>query len=82
MINPPPLQSALPVSARMAIWPKPWGNFFTRAWQLLAAAEEAGLTAARPVKNLWIGRPYFDTTLGLPIWWDGSQWIDAAGNTV
>ena len=42
-----------------------------------------GVTAARPtaVPNgaLTVGQFYFDTTLGQPIWWDGTQWVDAAG---
>lgn len=82
MLNPPPIQSALQVSGVGAFWPKPWGNWFTRAWQILSAAEESGTTANRPTTNLWTGRPYFDTTLGIPIWWDGTQWIDAAGTGV
>lgn len=78
-LNPAPLQSGLPVQSQMAGWPKPWGNWFARAWQILSAAEEAGLTANRPTANLWTGRPYFDTTLGQPIWWDGAAWVDATG---
>lgn len=26
-----------------------------------------------------VGEEFFDTNVGLPIWWDGSDWIDAAG---
>lgn len=40
-----------------------------------------GNTALRPATHP-TGTTYFDTTLGLPIWWDGAQWIDAAGNPV
>ena len=29
-----------------------------------------------------IGEKYFDTTVGKPIWWDGTNWIDAAGTTI
>jgi hypothetical protein len=25
---------------------------------------------------------YYDVTLGKPIWWNGSAWIDATGATV
>ena len=42
-----------------------------------------GTTAARPATTaLSAGHRYFDTTLGLPIWWDGTNWINAAGATV
>ena len=45
-----------------------------------------GTTANRPVETvqlpLPIGQPYFDTTLGIPIWYDGTNWVDATGGTV
>jgi hypothetical protein len=47
---------------------------------------DAGITADRPISTalikLQIGQMYFDTTVGLPIWWDGTDWIDAAGTVV
>jgi hypothetical protein len=47
---------------------------------------DSGATLDRPIDTgpikLRVGQFYFDTTLGLPIWWDGSDWIDAAGNVV
>jgi hypothetical protein len=42
----------------------------------------AGTTAERPVIGLQVGQQYFDTTLGLPIWWNSSNWVDAAGTVV
>lgn len=39
-------------------------------------------TAARPTTGLYIGMQVFDTTLGKPIWWNGTVWKDAAGTTV
>jgi hypothetical protein len=45
-----------------------------------------GTTANRPVKGLYIGRPYFDTSLaagnGKPIFYNGTAWVDAAGTAV
>lgn len=41
-----------------------------------------GSTADRPVNGLNVGSHYFDTTLGIPIWYDGSGWVDAQGNSV
>lgn len=46
-----------------------------------AVAPKSGLTAERPTVNQ-IGYQYFDTTLGKPIWWNGTVWKDAAGTTV
>ena len=45
-----------------------------------------GTTANRPVETvqlpLPIGQPYFDTTLGIPIWYDGTDWVNATGTVV
>lgn len=81
-IGPAPLSNALPVVGEGATWPKPWANWFTQAFNILNAATLSGTTADRPTTNLGIGRPYFDTDLGIPIWWDGVSWVDAAGNVV
>ena len=42
----------------------------------------AGDTASRPSTSLQVGQQYFDTDLGIPIWWNGTDWIDAAGTVV
>ena len=45
-----------------------------------------GTTANRPVNSvqlpLPIGQYYFDTTIGRPIFWNGTNWINAAGTVV
>jgi len=38
----------------------------------------SGPTAARPTSK-FVGLQYFDTDIGLPIWWNGAAWINAAG---
>ena len=47
---------------------------------------DAGTTANRPVNTnipkLQTGLYYFDTTLGIPIWWNGAHWVNASGTTV
>ena len=48
----------------------------------LLAVPSAGNTASRPINKVSVGQIYFDTTLGLPIWWNGTDWIDAAGTVV
>ena len=40
-----------------------------------------GPTAKRPLDPFLYGC-YFDTTLGIPIWWDGTKWVDAGGVAV
>lgn len=42
----------------------------------------AGPTNARPSFGLTPGLMYFDTTLGEPIWYTGSEWVDATGKKV
>jgi hypothetical protein len=46
----------------------------------------SGVTADRPIDSvqipLAIGQFYFDTTLGIPIWYNGTVWKNASGTTV
>jgi len=44
--------------------------------------ERLGGTTANRTTNPRIGWIYFDTTLGKPIWWNGTAWIDATGASV
>jgi hypothetical protein len=41
-----------------------------------------GTTANRPTADRQVGQFYFDTTLGYPIWWNGTVWKNASGTTV
>jgi len=43
---------------------------------------QAGTTANRPTLQLQIGQPYYDTSLGIPIWYNGTVWKNASGTTV
>ncbi len=54
----------------------------SRVSSLLTRMTQSGTTAQRPTAGLWVGREYFDTTLGKPVWYDGSGWVDATGATV
>ncbi len=38
----------------------------------------AGSTGSRPAAP-GLGAYYFDTTLGWPVWWNGSSWVNATG---
>ena len=55
------------------------GNAWT-PWMFIAT-QQATASSARPT-NPQLGEMNFDTTLGHPIWWNGSAWVDAAGATV
>jgi hypothetical protein len=40
-------------------------------------------TEDRPyLTSLQAGATVIDTTLGKPIWWNGTKWVDATGNAV
>lgn len=60
----------------------PFLQWLSRTHTIVAAVISSGTTANRPTKNLWNGRTYFDTTLGKPIWYYGTGWVDATGAAV
>ena len=39
----------------------------------------SGTTANRTTESLQVGQYYFDTSLGYPIYWNGSDWVNALG---
>jgi hypothetical protein len=43
---------------------------------------ESGTTANRPTLLLQIGQQYYDTTLQIPIWYNGTVWKNASGTAV
>ena len=43
--------------------------------------KNGGITSRRPT-NVGAGFQYFDTTLKKPIWWNGTDWVDATGTVV
>lgn len=59
-----------------------WSPFFSAVFNLLNALTMSGTTANRPTAALWTGRPFFDTTLGIPIWYKTAGWVDATGAAV
>jgi hypothetical protein len=58
--------------------------YFNQLDNFLAAIStpQNGVTADRPTQNLQVGQFYFDTTLGYPIWYDGTDWVDSSGTVV
>lgn len=45
------------------------------------AVVDSGTTLERPIPTK-VGYSYFDTTLGHPIWWNGTVWKNSVGATV
>ena len=44
------------------------------------AAVASGTTEQRPTENLVVGQQYFDTTLGVPVYWNGTEWNNPFAN--
>jgi hypothetical protein len=72
-LAPPPLRSAITESVG-SVW-------FNALYTALTKARY-GSTAQRPNNGLVVGQSYYDETLGQPIWWSGSGWVDADGGSV
>lgn len=45
-----------------------WLQWFSRVNAFVNAGQQSGPTADRPTSLLWIGRRYYDTTLGYPVY--------------
>ena len=52
------------------------------SYNIATSIPASGITADRPAQQLQVGQFYFDTTLGIPIWWNGTVWKNASGTTV
>lgn len=76
--RPPAPFNQLPLDP--AGWFSPsWVQFFQRLSGPPALVQ--GPTSTRPTTAV-VGQGYFDTTLGVPIWWNGTIWVNAAGAAV
>lgn len=63
-------------------WIQAWSAWFQSAFYILMAQQDSGPTANRPTQNLWIGRRYFDTSLGKPVFLKSTGpnvWVDGVG---
>lgn len=57
-------------------------TWFTQVFIICFAIQESGSTANRPVKNLWLGRRYYDTDLNKPMYVSSvnpTVWRDSQG---
>lgn len=66
-----------------------WQAFLSGVGYYLRPVGQSGPTSSRPVNTslipLYVGQPYFDTTLGHAIWVQTANpviWVDAQGNIV
>lgn len=82
-MNPPPNKTQVQEEfvGKWRVIPS-WAEYFSSVYFAITALQQSGTTAQRPIKGLYIGRPYFDTTLNRPIWYTGTNWIRADGVVV
>lgn len=75
-IDLPPVHQP-PMERRGLVWAltPAWLQALVRAFTLLRHLTESGTTANRPTVELWVGRPYFNTTTGAIEHWNGSAWV-------
>jgi hypothetical protein len=62
-----------------------WDQWFNRIQQIASTGQQSGTTADRPTSVLWIGRQFYDTTLGYPVFVHSVRptvWHNAAGAVV
>jgi hypothetical protein len=67
---------------RNQLWIKRSGGSSNTGWKQLLA-QESGSSVGRPslLDTTYVGFVWFDTTLGKPIWWNGTGWVDATGTS-
>jgi hypothetical protein len=88
VINTPPAGTAMKVQedrgGMFVPFERDMVSWFTQVFNICFAVSQSGTTAQRPVKNLWPGRTYYDTTLAIPVWYDATAglWVDATGTPV
>ncbi len=80
-MKPPPNQMAVQQQNGIGMWyvNDNWKEYFSDVFTAVFALQKSGTTAQRPTKGLYAGLPYFDSTLGQPIWYNGNIWILATG---
>lgn len=64
----------------------PWGQWVNRTHAAALSVQQSGPTAERPTQRLWLGRFFYDLTLGKPVWVHQVKptviWHDASGAPV
>jgi hypothetical protein len=71
-----------PVDPRSELFTWAWLQWFQSVFLTASTTQESGPTANRPTSNLWVGRRYFDTTVGKPVYLKSTGpnvWVDGAG---
>lgn len=69
--------------------PRAWVTWFTEVGNRIDSVGKVGATSGRPTTGNFLGRFYFDTTLGYPIWVSAiddttkeATWVNGSGTAV
>ena len=76
IITPPPLQEPFD---RDGVASTPWKQWTQSVYTVANTVEQSGTTANRPAQK-FIGQQFYDTTLGEPIFSDGTSWNTISGS--
>lgn len=72
-----------PIADENGMVTPPWGQWFNRTHAAALSVQQSGPTTERPAQRLWIGRFFYDLTLGKPVWVHQVKpvvvWHDASG---
>jgi len=63
----PPPPTRIPFTEQEGL-PIEWSNWMAKVEEILNHTQATGATANRPAVAPYVGYPFFDTTLGKPIW--------------
>lgn len=84
-----PAPMAAPIADKQGSLTAAWRAWLSALFPLVATIGANGSTAMRPVGTgtvpLFVGQPYFDTTLGYPVWiksLNPTVWVNATGAPV
>lgn len=62
------------VNSMLTVKAPSWRTWLTNLRAAVNQWPASGPTSGRPV-NPSVGFPYFDTTLGIQVWWNGAAWV-------
>ncbi len=83
VLNTPPIASPLIQKDGFAV--RAFSNWLNQLFLVAFDQQNSGTTASRPTKNMYVGKTYFDVTLGIPIWVQSlgpTVWVNASGAPV
>ncbi len=76
IITPPPLQEPFDKEGGVS---NPWKQWSQSVYTVANTVEQSGITANRP-SHKFIGQQFFDTTLGKPVFSNGTAWVTISGS--